>query len=215
MILSGVRPRVSAAILAGGRARRFGGADKAALRLGAARVIDRQLAALSGVTDDIVIVGNDPARYATLRLPVLPDVIPGAGALGGIYTALVRARSDVVLIVACDLPFVSAALLERLVGDLTDDVDAVIPRSPRGLEPLCAVYHRRCAASARTRIDRGELQVSDLAREIRVRELEGAALAAYDPDGRLFVNLNTPHDYARARAWIEGNTEPPQNPITN
>lgn len=213
--MSGVRPRVSAAILAGGRARRFGGTDKAALRLGAARVIDRQLAALSVVADDIAIVSNDPSRYAALQLPVFPDVIPGAGALGGVYTALVHARTDRVLIVACDLPFVSAALFERLIDEMSGEHDAAIPRSPRGLEPLCALYHRRCAAAARARIDRGELQVSGLAQEIRVRELDAGVLAAYDPDGRLFVNINTPHDYARARAWIEGNREPPQNPITD
>ncbi len=217
--MSGVRPRVSAAILAGGRARRFGGTDKAALRLGAARVIDRQLAALSVVADDIAIVSNDPSRYAALQLPVFPDAIPGAGALGGVYTALVHARRDFVLIVACDLPFVSAALFERLIDEMSDEIsgehDAVIPRSARGLEPLCALYHRRCAAAARARIDRGDLQVSELAREIRVRELGAEALAAYDPDERLFVNINTPHDYARARAWIEGNREPPQNPITD
>lgn len=212
--MSGVRPRVSAAILAGGRARRFGGTDKAALRLGAARVIDRQLAALTVVTNDIAIISNEPSRYAALRLPVFPDVIAGAGALGGVHTALVCARTDLVLIVACDLPFVSSALFQRLIDDMSDDVDAVIPRSARGLEPLCAIYHRRCAAAARARIDRGELQMSGLAQEVRVRELDAAALAAYDPDGRLFVNINTPHDYARARAWIEGNTEPPQNPIT-
>lgn len=213
--MSGVRPRVSAAILAGGRARRFGGTDKAALRVGAARVIDRQLAALTVVTDDIAIISNDPSRYAALQRTVFPDVIAGAGALGGVYTALVRARADLVLIVACDLPFVSSALFQRLIDDMSEDVDAVIPRSSRGLEPLCALYRRGCAAAARARIDRGELQISELAREIRVRELGAAALAAYDPDGRLFHNINTPHDYARARAWIEGNTEPPQNRITD
>jgi molybdenum cofactor guanylyltransferase len=199
MVVSSVRYRVSAAILAGGRATRFGGADKAALLIGGARIIDRQMAALAAVADDLAIIANDPARYAGLQIPVQPDAMPGAGALGGIYTALACARHDRVLVVACDLPFVTRDLLARLVQDAGDGIDAVVPRSRRGLEPLCALYTRGCMTAIEARIARGALAVADLASDIRVREIGVDALAAYDPDGRLFVNVNTPHDYARAR----------------
>jgi molybdenum cofactor guanylyltransferase len=196
--MSNVRHRVSAAILAGGGATRLGGADKAALFIGGARIIDRQIAELTAVADDLAIIANDPARYAGLQIPVQPDAIPGSGALGGIYTALARARHDCVLVIACDLPFVTRALLARLVDEAGDDVDAVVPRSARGLEPLCALYTRRCMPAIEARIARGALAVVDLANDVRVREIGADALAAYDPDGRLFVNVNTPHDYVRA-----------------
>jgi molybdopterin-guanine dinucleotide biosynthesis protein A len=212
--MSSVRSRVSAAILAGGRAERMGGADKASLRLGGARIIDRQIAALTGVADELLIVANDPHRYAAFQIPVIPDVIPGAGALGGVYTALRAARGEAVVILACDLPFVTRELLARLIDELTPDDDAVMPRSTRGLEPLCAVYRTRCAAEIRARIERRELQVSELPRGLRIREIGPDALAPYDSEGRLFVNVNTPHDYVRARTWVEGNSQPPQDPIT-
>ena len=138
---------VSAAILAGGRARRLGGADKASLPIGDARIIDRQLAALSAVADDIRIVANDRDRYAGLGLRVIPDAVTERGPLGGLYTALLDASHDRMLVLACDLPFVTAALLQRLVAEsgTGQEIDAVVPRSARGLEPLCALYCRRCA----------------------------------------------------------------------
>ena len=113
--------RVSAAILAGGRARRFGGADKASLPVGRARIIDRQLAAISALTNDVRIVANDAARYAELSVRVIPDKIADAGPLGGIHAALLDARHDWTIVLACDLPFVTTMLLERLaVEDLLD-----------------------------------------------------------------------------------------------
>jgi molybdopterin-guanine dinucleotide biosynthesis protein A len=206
---------VSAAILAGGRARRYGGADKASLAVGRARIIDRQLAALSVVADDIRIVANDTDRYGALGVRVIPDAILDAGPLGGIYSALIDARHDAVIVLACDLPFVTAALFERLVTErgAGEEVDAVVPRSDRGLEPLCALYDRRCAAAARSRIERGALQVAGLLDDVRVRVLGPDALAPYDA-GALFTNVNTPHDYERARGWVEVNEKPSEDPIT-
>ncbi len=213
MVTSSVE--LSAAILAGGRARRFGGADKASLTVGRARIIDRQLAALAAVTDDVRIVANEPGRYQGLGVRLIPDAIAEAGPLGGIYTALLDARHEWVLVLACDLPFVTAALLERLAREsqTADTSDAVVPRSARGLEPLCAIYRKGCAAVARARIERGELRVAALLHELRVRVLEPDALAPYDT-GALFENVNTPHDHERARGWVELNEKPSEDRIT-
>ena len=206
---------LSAAILAGGLARRLGGADKASLPVGRSRIIDRQLAALSAVASDVRIVANDGARYGGLGVRVIADLVPGAGPLGGLYTALVDAVHDRVVILACDLPFVTAALLQRLAAEsgAGQEIDAVVPRSARGVEPLCAIYRRRCAARARARIDRGELKVGGLLDDLRVRELGGEALALYD-EGALFENVNTPHDHARAKGWVELNEKPSKDRIT-
>lgn len=210
-----MRSGVSAAILAGGRARRLGGADKASLQIGGSRIIDRQLAVLRAIADDVLLVGADPSRYQAFQIPIVPDAIPGMGALGGVYTALQAARHDVVVVLACDLPFVSRELLERLIVELLEEDDIVMPRSARGLEPLCAVYRKRILGTIRARIDRGALQISDLGGELRVHELARDVVMAYDVDGRLFANVNTPHDYMRALAWVEGNSEPPQDRITD
>ncbi len=207
--------RISAAILAGGRARRLGGADKASLLVGGLRIIDRQIAALAHVADDIRIVANDPERYAALGVRVIADRIPGAGPLGGIHAALEDAGPPCVLVLACDLPFVTPALLEALVVEFGsgEEVDAVVPRSSRGVEPLCAVYAARCADAARRRIERGELKVAGLLGDVRVRELGSEVLAPYD-EATVFLNVNTPHDYARATRRVELNEKPYKDRIT-
>jgi len=193
----------------------MGGADKAALVVGDARIIDRQLAVLRTVADDVRIVADDRNRYSGIGVRVIPDRIANAGPLGGLHAALLDAAHDRVVVLACDLPFVTAALLERLLVEFGsgEAIDAVVPRSARGVEPLCAVYAVRCADAARKRIERGELQVLGLLEDVRVLELGPDAVAPYD-DGSVFLNVNTPHDYARATGRVELNEKPFKDRIT-
>ncbi len=185
---------LAAAILAGGSARRMGGIDKAALDVGGRTIADRQLAVLRDIASPVFVVGGDAARWPA-GVRVVPDAIPGAGALGGIYTAILASPKERVLVVGCDMPFLSRRFLELLAG--THDADLVIPRSPRGYEPLCAVYTKACADGIGIRIARGELHAAVRPDGLRVREIGPDVLAAYDPDGLLLANVNTPHDYAR------------------
>ena len=207
------RQPVAAAILAGGRARRFGGTVKSTLIVDGARIIDRQIAALAAVSDPIFIVADDPAPFASLGLDVVPDIGPGCGALGGIYTAIVRSPRPRTLVVAGDLPFLSPALLARLVQET--DADLVVPRGAQGNEPLCAVYSSACAGPIRQRLESGALRAAIPPEGVRVEEIGPEMLAAYDPDGLLFVNVNTPHDYERARDLIESMPQRPRDRITD
>jgi len=205
---------LAAAILAGGAARRLGGAAKALLPIGNRRIIDRQLAALQAVTRTIFIVAPDPAPYDGLGLRVVPDAVAGAGALGGIYTAIVESPEPRTLVLACDLPFVTPALFRALAAPERAHADVVIPRTTRGLEPLCAVYASTCAAPILERIRRGALQASELPGGVAVSEIGPEVIAAIDEDGLLFANVNTPHDYARAGGLIELEPDPAQDRIT-
>ena len=207
-------PQISAAILAGGRARRFRGADKASLVVGGTRIIERQLSALAAITQDIRIVSDDADRYAALGVRVIPDRIRNVGPLGGLHAALVDAVHDGVIVLACDLPFVTPALLGALAIQFGtgEEVDAVVPRSSRGLEPLCAVYATRCAETARRRIAAEELEMSGLLKDIRVREVRPEQLVPFG--GSVFLNVNTPHDYERARGEVELNEKPFKDRIT-
>ena len=189
---------MDAAILAGGRARRLGGQDKRALRIGPTTILERQLAALDGLVDRVIVVGGDPVAGSSPRPAVVPDWLPNAGALGGLYTALCEAAGSHVLVLACDLPFVTTALLARLISLADSECDAVVPRSTDGLQPLCAVYARDLADEVRGRIESGRLKIQDLLGAIRVREFGPAEVAAFDADGRLFFNVNTPNDLAEA-----------------
>ncbi len=186
------------AILAGGRARRFGGVDKSALHVGRVSIFERQLAALDGLGGRVVVIGGEPARFDGYHVRVVPDRLPRAGALGGIYTALGETTGSHVLVIACDLPFVSQLVLRRLVALADETTDAVVPRTADGVQPLCAVYARRLRTGVRRRIESGHLKVQDLLGAIRVRELGPDEIASIDPDGRSFFNVNTPGDLERA-----------------
>lgn len=189
---------IAAAILAGGGATRFGRRDKGALPFGDARIIDRQLAVLREVTGELLIVSNQPERYAPLGVPMVTDARPGTGALGGIYTALMASPAPQTIVVACDMPFLTTPFLHHLAAR-GRDADLAIPRTAGGYEPLCASYARACADPIRRLLDEGRFRAADVVvAGVRVCELGPDELAAFDPDGTLFVNVNTPRDYERA-----------------
>lgn len=189
------------AILAGGRARRLGGLNKARLILhpGSASVLDRQLARLRRVVDRTIIIANDPEPYSGAGVPVIPDMVPDGGALGALYTAVHAAGTDRTLVIACDMPFVSERLLAHLVS-VGGPVDIAIPRTARGYEPLCATYSRRSAKELRRLIDERRFRLSDVARipGLNVHEVGRDELNAFGPEEVLFFNLNTPDDHTRA-----------------
>ena len=193
---------MDAAILAGGRARRFGGRDKSALDVGRASIFDRQLAALRGLADRILVVTAEPGRFEGTGVETIADVVPGAGALGGLYTALTAARADHVLVLACDLPFVTAAFLGRLAALAGPDVDAVVPRSRDGWQPLCAVYATSLAPIVRRRIESGDLKITDWLPTLRTRKVGAEEIALVDPDGLLFFNVNSLADLDRANRLV-------------
>jgi molybdenum cofactor guanylyltransferase len=197
--VDGSRP-LAAAILTGGRATRFGGARKAQLLVGGRTIIERQLQALAGVADPVYAVSS-PDGKSEGGLEVVRDRYPRCGALGGICTAIEASPHDRVLIVGCDMPFLNRRLIAYMN---TLDADLVIPRSPRGVEPLCAIYARACAPVLRARIESGRLEASVLPEGVRVAEIAEQVVAAYDPLGLVFVNVNTPHDYERANTLLEG-----------
>jgi molybdopterin-guanine dinucleotide biosynthesis protein A len=189
----------TAAILAGGHARRLGGADKSALVVDGASILERQLAVLRPLTPHILIVVSDESRHPEAGVQVVRDRIGGAGSLGGLYTALLEAPTEQLVVMACDMPFLTAPFLSRLAA-LGAGVDAAIPRDARGLHPLAAAWSQRAAPHLAEHVARGQLRILDALAGLVVREIEPQELAQFDRDGRLLMNVNTPDDYARATA---------------
>jgi molybdopterin-guanine dinucleotide biosynthesis protein A len=196
---------VSGAILAGGRASRLGGRAKAMLPVGRLRIIDRQLAALRAAIGDeaITIVANDPAACQVPNARVVPDLIDGAGALAGLLTAIVEARAERTLVLACDLPFVTAEFL-RYLADECAGFDVALPRTDDGYHPLCACWTKAARPELERRAAGRHRRVIDALAALRVREIGPGEVARFDrPAGTLLFNVNTPHDYERALQLIE------------
>ena len=197
---------LAAAILFGGRAERMGSIDKSSLTIGHGTVIERLLEAVRTVADPVIAVGDRYGAATRAGLDVVADVVPDAGALGGIHAAIVRSPHERVLVVGCDMPFVSARFLRHLAA--VGPTDVVMPRDNHGWQPLCAIYTRACAAPILERLARGERHAAVPPSGVRVTEIGPAELADFDPEGLLFVNVNTPHDYERARRIVEAGRAP-------
>ncbi len=186
----------SGAILAGGQARRFAGHDKSSLLIDGRTILARQLEALGSVAETILIVGPLTVSGPSATARVLPDLVPGAGPLGGLYSALVDAVTSHVVVVACDMPFVTAALFRTLVGACQGH-DASAPFIGGRWHPLCACYDVRCAATVRRRLDTGQLRMTDLLAALDVAALDERVLAECGDPARLLANVNTHEDYER------------------
>ena len=191
-------------MLAGGAARRYGGTPKGLLTGGGRRILDRVIDAVQAVTGErpLVIANASDAPSWRPDLETLPDVRPGLGTLGGIYTA-VTATGGPVLCVAWDMPFVPEALLRALSDRMTTgSYDAVLPESSgrRGLEPLCAIYGPACAPAIARRLDQGDLMAISFHPDVRVGIVPLAEVRRFGEPDELFFNVNTPDDLARAEA---------------
>lgn len=197
-------PAVTGVILAGGRASRYGGAAKGLEAVGGARIVDRVATALASVSDSLLLVANDPDADGWLPgVRRVADVMPGLGTLGGIHAALAHAGGPI-LLVAWDLPFVPASLLAqlRVLGE-SEGADAAVPESDskRGLEPTCAYYTGSCLGPIETRLAAGDRRVVAFYDDVRVARLPAERVARHGEPARIFLNVNTPDDLARAELF--------------
>jgi len=189
---------VSGILLAGGESRRMAGVNKALLEVGGRRIIERAATTLRELFPEIIVVTNSPEDFEFLGLPMFRDKIPGAGSLGGLYTGLSVSTADYGFLVACDMPFLLQGPIRHMVS-LIDDHDVIIPRVQGHLEPLHAVYSRRCLPFIEELLVHGNLRIIDFLEKADVLEIPDEDLKCFDPYFRFIVNLNTPEDLQKAR----------------
>jgi len=204
----------SGAVLAGGASRRFGGGRKGLALVGGQRVVDRVLGALGSITDEQMLIANDRLiRDAVLTVCSHGDVRTERGSIVGLHSALTHCR-EAVLVVAWDMPFVSAALLAELrrKGEALDS--AIIPEGVRGPEPLCAYYPRSCLSIIDRQIEEGAMRLVDLIEALPDHTiLSRSRVERFGSPDRLFANVNTADDLATAQRI--GMTEVVVQPCSN
>lgn len=195
---------VTVAILAGGQSSRMG-TDKAFVTIAGRTVIEHMLDRLShlpGVAETILIA-NRPADYAHLKLPIFSDLIPGKGALGGIYTAIACSQSRDTLVLACDMPLVNPDLLALMIAQQArGPFDVVVPRVDGYPQGLHALYGKKCLAPIKEDLETDRLKVIGFYKDVHVCYLDEDDYALDDPGGRSFINVNTPDDLARVRELL-------------
>lgn len=186
-------------IQAGGASSRMG--EDKALKLFLGRpLIQRVIDRLKPVADEIIITTNRPADYEFLGLRLMPDLKPGRGALGGLYTAIASATHPLTAVVACDMPFASSIFFEgarRLM--VSSEADVVIAKTDEGYEPLHALYRREtCLPAIESAIVADQWKVISWFPKVKVRTLTADEVKSFDPSGLCFWNLNTPQEFLEA-----------------
>jgi len=191
-----MRHSATCGILAGGASSRMG-ENKALLPFKGRPLIQHQIEVLSPLFKEVIIGANDPAPYAAFNVRVVPDLLPERCALTGIHALLKAAQRPRVFAVACDMPFLNPALIEKLFA-APGEPDIVVPESDRGIEPLHAFYGPRCIGAIEESARRGSWKVTDfypIVRVEKVRIVDGDWLV----DGRSpFLNANTPDEWRTA-----------------
>ncbi len=187
------------ALLSGGRSNRMG-QDKALMPFLGRPLIQRVLDRLAPMADEVILSANSAADYVFLNLPIVADLDPGAGPLGGLYAVLNAARYPFVAAVACDMPFASRPLFEYELDFIQKTgADIAIPSTSAGLEPLHAVYRREaCLSPIRDALESGSYKLIEWMSKVETRLVPPEVVARFDPSGLVFFNLNTPADFSSA-----------------
>jgi len=189
------KPGLSGVVLAGGRAGRLQGQDKTRLEFGGQTLLERTLKILDPLCSEKLISSNNLAAYSDCR--VIPDLSPGQGPLGALYSCLLAARNPYLLIVATDMPFITTGALQKLWRE-RNRFDVVIPKSPDGMQPLAALYSRECIVPIRTQLEQGNLKIRSFFPEVHVKVINCQDFPAIYHKN-IFLNINSPADLQKAQ----------------
>jgi len=190
--------RVTGVIQAGGKSVRMGGQPKALIELGGRRIIERVRDVLLPLVHDVLIVTNTPDLYAFLGLPMVADIYPDHGSLGGIYTGLKAAAGGTAFTVACDMPFLHPDVV-RLVVARAGEADVVVPRVGAQHETMHAAYAKACLPHIEERLVAGQFKITGFFERVRVIEILESEVAPLSDPAVTFMNVNTPEELERAR----------------
>lgn len=179
-------------ILAGGGNRRMG-TEKAFLEIDGIRIIDRTVDLFKSIFEEIIIVTNSPLLHLDHGVTVVTDVFKRSGPLGGIYAGLFFASSSHAFVCPCDMPFLNGAFIEHMIK-LTADNDILVPHSGDGLQPLHAIYGKRCLPVAKAMLERGRRKIDDMYKGLKVLTISEDVIDYFDATRKMFFNVNTRDD---------------------
>ncbi len=184
----------TALILAGGDSRRMG-QDKAALLLDGQTLLDRAIAAMQQIFPEVIVSVRQPR--AGVELPQVRDEVAASGPLAGLVAGLAQAETPWVFAVACDMPFLTPALVEGL-ATLRGQHQAVVPVADGHPQPLAAFYATNALETIRASLAGEDKSFRGALQKLDVRYVNEAELREMDPQLRSFIDLDTPQDYLAA-----------------
>ncbi len=185
-------------ILAGGLNKRFGGKIKAFLPLRGKRLLDYIYELFTDLFDEIILVTKDPLKYLDWDVLIGTDLFSVRSSLTGIHAGIFYASNPYCFMCASDMPFLQKNLVEGLLREIQEDTDVVIPETSEGLEPLCAVYSKRCLHRIEQQLNIENYKIRDFLKKIRLKKIKETTLKKWDSKLVSFLNINTPEDLQKA-----------------
>lgn len=186
---------ITGAVLAGGKSRRMG-LDKPSIVVDGRQMIMYVVDALREAFSDILIVAKNADDFHVPGVRTIGDCIEGNGPLVGIYSALSVCKTPYCFVIACDMPCADSNLIRWMVTGC-DGYDIFIPRLGSYLEPLFALYSRKCMAPIRDSLAKGDYRVRSVFSKVNIGYADETDIRAIDPELRSFVNINTKEDLCK------------------
>ena len=188
---------ITGIILCGGKSIRMG-ENKAFIQIEGVPIINRIYDLFKVLFREVIIVTNQKDLFSHFHSKIYSDLIPGKGALGGLYTGILLSSFQYCFCVACDMPFIQKPLVQYLIENI-DDADVVVPQTKDGLEPLHAIYSKNCVKPIRKMIDEGKSKIVDIYDQVKVKIVDEKDFLRFDPSGESFINVNTPEELCSIR----------------
>ena len=185
--------------MAGGLNKRFSGANKAFMQVGNKRILDHIYDVFIELFEEIILVTNDPIKYLGWNMKIVTDLYSCRSSLTGIHSGLFYSTGSHAFITACDTPFLKKELIETIICAVEPQTDIIIPETSAGIEPLCAVYSKRCLKQIENQLDKHEYKIQKFFNKVRVRTVSDNELRANDPELTSFFNVNNPSSLEKAK----------------
>lgn len=193
---------VTGVLLAGGKSRRMG-EDKRFLLLGDETLLQRGLAILRSIFQDVMVVIAQDSHPLHVDARVVRDLVPDCGSLGGLYTGLMEATTPCIFVVACDMPFLNQTVIAQFIGRAAT-ADIVMAKLDGRLHPMHALYGKRCLPALEQMIRARQLKIQEVLSQpsLLVEYVTERDLSTVDPSGQSFCNVNTLADLEAARSLL-------------
>jgi molybdopterin-guanine dinucleotide biosynthesis protein A len=186
---------ISGIILSGGKSIRMG-ENKAFIKVDGVPIINRIHDLFKELFQEVIIVTNHKGIFKDFDSKIYSDLIPNKGALGGLYTGIFFSSFHYSFCVACDMPFIKKSLVQYLINNIEDE-DVIIPRTKDGLQPLHAIYSKKCLDPIKSTIEEGKFKIIDIYDLVKVKIVEENGFLSLDPLRESFINVNTPEELSR------------------
>jgi len=190
--MTGAINDITGIILSGGKNSRYG-SNKAIAEVGGMRIIDNITGKFKGLFDEVIIVTNSPDEYRYLEVPMVSDIYPDKGSLGGLFTGLSRSSHEKIFVTACDMPFIDPRVIELIAGE-SAGYDVTVPMIAGHYEPLFAVYGKKCLKFMEEQIKNSIFQIIKMYGSVTVNVIDEKKIREIDPGFRSLININFQED---------------------